>query len=592
MSIRKTVNDMKENVFSRLKSAVSLLLAVIMLASFAACGRDVPAETTETPVTTEDPSFSLSDKWVVVRPDEVNDQEVKALQIVNRCLRSLYGGKVKTATDFIKPEVGIVPAEYEILIGRTNRDASVEANASLSGREGLYRVVNGNAIIITGGSPDATLEAAIAFVKDVYGYEEDIDAVTGAYSVKTPAAEAKLYAGFEGRVEVSFPKFIINGTDLCEFGIVKAASVKHADTFADSILELCGHRPDIIADTDYKGGPAIFLGYDPDADGGHCASNYDSYSYYICTGNGKIALDWKNTSIEKKVYDDFLSGFPEIKTGTAKITLPDGVSSGFTITGEYNHLTEVSGTSEQLASGVTYEVKNYKDGDGAPVVVYALTVEKDAPVRFYTGLPDDASSESSTVSTVMNTAKAIEGNGKKVIAGTNSGFFDMGATGLSRGLVVKEGKEVAENTSRPFFAQLSDGTVGLYASSGYAGISGKVSTAVAGNIILMKKGVITDVAPGTDMAVTRHPRTAIGIKPDGAVVLLVVDGRQSNISNGASYLDLVQLFREFGCTEALNLDGGGSTTMVIKQNGGLKLVNSPSGGTMRKVQDGLYIIEK
>lgn len=70
----------------------------------------------------------------------------------------------------------------------------------------------------------------------------------------------------------------------------------------------------------------------------------------------------------------------------------------------------------------------------------------------------------------------------------------------------------------------------------------------------------------------RNPRTAIGIKPNGNVILLTVDGRNEN-SAGMSLHELASLMRWLGCTSAINLDGGGSTTLWIADEG---VVNYPS----------------
>ena len=57
-----------------------------------------------------------------------------------------------------------------------------------------------------------------------------------------------------------------------------------------------------------------------------------------------------------------------------------------------------------------------------------------------------------------------------------------------------------------------------------------------------------------------NPRTAIGQRSDGAILLLVIDGRQV-ISIGASLWDLVDIFQKYGAVNACNLDGGSSTLM-------------------------------
>lgn len=86
----------------------------------------------------------------------------------------------------------------------------------------------------------------------------------------------------------------------------------------------------------------------------------------------------------------------------------------------------------------------------------------------------------------------------------------------------------------------------------------------------------------------RHPRTAIGWRPDGKMVLVVVDGRQKS-SVGMTMDELADLMLELGCVQAMNLDGGGSTTMVIKN----RIVNSPSDPTgERPVSDALMIFAR
>jgi len=92
-----------------------------------------------------------------------------------------------------------------------------------------------------------------------------------------------------------------------------------------------------------------------------------------------------------------------------------------------------------------------------------------------------------------------------------------------------------------------------------------------------------------DFYLTRHPRTAAGVRDDGTIVLAVVDGRQPKISVGFSIDELAGLMAELGCVEAINMDGGGSSTMAA----GGRLVNSPSDAAgERPVSDALLIFKK
>jgi hypothetical protein len=87
----------------------------------------------------------------------------------------------------------------------------------------------------------------------------------------------------------------------------------------------------------------------------------------------------------------------------------------------------------------------------------------------------------------------------------------------------------------------------------------------------------------------RHPRTAIGRLKDNRVLIATVDGRQPGVSVGMALPELAELVLELGALEAINLDGGGSTTMVV--NG--KLVNVPSDQTgERAVSDAILLLPR
>lgn len=74
----------------------------------------------------------------------------------------------------------------------------------------------------------------------------------------------------------------------------------------------------------------------------------------------------------------------------------------------------------------------------------------------------------------------------------------------------------------------------------------------------------------------RHNRTALGITADGTIILLTADGRFKDIAEGLSLNELESVMKWLGCVNAINLDGGGSTTMFVRgrPNGGL--LNHPS----------------
>lgn len=77
----------------------------------------------------------------------------------------------------------------------------------------------------------------------------------------------------------------------------------------------------------------------------------------------------------------------------------------------------------------------------------------------------------------------------------------------------------------------------------------------------------------------KAPRTAVGIKADGSAVLFVCDGRGAGGSAGLTLDELARILKGLGCTDAMNLDGGGSSAICV--NG--TVINHPSDGTSRKV---------
>ena len=90
-----------------------------------------------------------------------------------------------------------------------------------------------------------------------------------------------------------------------------------------------------------------------------------------------------------------------------------------------------------------------------------------------------------------------------------------------------------------------------------------------------------------------NPRTAIGIKPDGTLMLYVLDGRQPGFSEGLGLTDTARHLVDLGCSTVVNMDGGGSSVIAVRE-GGLDsqsvAKNSPSGQKQRKTTNGLLLV--
>ncbi len=92
--------------------------------------------------------------------------------------------------------------------------------------------------------------------------------------------------------------------------------------------------------------------------------------------------------------------------------------------------------------------------------------------------------------------------------------------------------------------------------------------------MLLRGGKTVEQRGDRTFVTRRHNRTALGIKHDGTVLLLVADGRHKGKAEGLTLEELTLVLRWLGCAEAINLDGGGSSTLYVRDCGGV--LNHPS----------------
>lgn len=116
-----------------------------------------------------------------------------------------------------------------------------------------------------------------------------------------------------------------------------------------------------------------------------------------------------------------------------------------------------------------------------------------------------------------------------------------------------------------------------------------IAWAIGGGPRLLREGRISIECEregfSTAFRQTKHPRTAVGLKDD-ALLWVVVDGRQPGYSEGMSLDELAEFLLNAGCKEALNLDGGGSSTLFVRG----AVVNRPSDGRERPVANALLLL--
>jgi exopolysaccharide biosynthesis protein len=153
----------------------------------------------------------------------------------------------------------------------------------------------------------------------------------------------------------------------------------------------------------------------------------------------------------------------------------------------------------------------------------------------------------------------------------NGGFFNM-VDGKTLNFAVDEGKSVGANSySRYGFFTKADKSFGFanFSATGFKDFIG-------GTPWLIANGVINETMRDVSEAIrnTKNPRSAIGMD-DKYFFIVAVDGRQTN-KPGMTLPQLALFMKGLGCTDAINLDGGGSTHLGQGTASGLKILNSPT----------------
>ncbi|MFP4697426.1 MAG: phosphodiester glycosidase family protein [Eubacteriales bacterium] len=174
----------------------------------------------------------------------------------------------------------------------------------------------------------------------------------------------------------------------------------------------------------------------------------------------------------------------------------------------------------------------------------------------------------------------------------------------NKGLILQV-KDIRKNTGN---TEIKDGEVVLSASGKFKDSLSKlkkgdelatffnienkwkdVKLAVGGQHLIVDNGKVANIN-----SKERGPRVAIGVKEDGKIVMLEVDGRSSGFSEGVTLKELGEMMKDLGCVNALNLDGGGSATFLGRLPGEINrtVLNKLSDGKERRVANSIMLINK
>lgn len=208
-------------------------------------------------------------------------------------------------------------------------------------------------------------------------------------------------------------------------------------------------------------------------------------------------------------------------------------------------------------------------------------------------LTDDFAS--TTLSTVESLEIIVSLDSELTASGTFTGTVkqvvnDDLNTGIPQGCAVLTVAE--ESTSYSLLRGISEGDKLQFTVNCAPGWD-KAVTAIGGGDLILENSVLPEGTIDEDHEKTSNPRTAVGIKADGTVVFFSVDGR-ANTSRGLKEAELSAVMAELGCVTALNLDGGGSTSVMVKPSSETDCVyvNIPSDNTYRSIANGLLFISK
>ncbi|WP_353550301.1 phosphodiester glycosidase family protein [Sediminibacterium sp. KACHI17] len=121
----------------------------------------------------------------------------------------------------------------------------------------------------------------------------------------------------------------------------------------------------------------------------------------------------------------------------------------------------------------------------------------------------------------------------------------------------------------------------------------KMQTAVGGGPVLVQNGMIKitnneEIKFAGKAIDDKHPRSAMGYTADGRLIFLAVEGRFPGKAEGATLTQLAQMLKDIGCTEALNLDGGGSSCILI--NG--KQTIQPSDKEGQRAVPAVFVVKR
>ncbi|EFM13003.1 exopolysaccharide biosynthesis protein [Paenibacillus curdlanolyticus YK9] len=283
-------------------------------------------------------------------------------------------------------------------------------------------------------------------------------------------------------------------------------------------------------------------------------------------------------SVLYKLADRYLIEHVEVR-----LSAPTSASQGTTATAVNAKYDDSNYESDNASIHVDQVVK----GSGEDQITYYVA---DVTLRNGATL-QSALAKNAFGRNITENTSTIASNNNAVLA-INGDYYGF----RSDGVVIRNGTVFRDEPARDGLALFKDGTMLSYDETQLSSselVAKDVTNTFSFGPILLKDGAVPsdfshveiDTNFGNHSIQGANPRTGIGMISPNHYVLVVVDGRSSE-SRGMTLSEFAQLFKELGCTDAYNLDGGGSSTMYFMG----KVVNNPQGrGNERGVSDIIYV---
>jgi len=238
----------------------------------------------------------------------------------------------------------------------------------------------------------------------------------------------------------------------------------------------------------------------------------------------------------------------------------------------------------QIAQGLSETVITYLNTSGQPMKVFILEVDLNNPtLRLKAGTPNN--SPAFARQTMSDIARTQDTAGNRVLAAINGDYFNL-TTGVPSSAIYKKGTPIkSQYCDLCTFMSIDDQNKAAIISKDRRVDTTKIREAIGGYHYLIKNS--QKVTQGD---VSIEPRTTVGVTAANIVYFVLVDGRSAAYSNGISFRELSDMFFALGVKDAINMDGGGSTTLVVKVGASWAVKNKPSGGTQRAVANGWTIV--